>query len=95
MHAAWRSLALPVDAVHVSVGGGGPYAPEPVIIGRDELAERFGAGPHGAVWSAAGHPPSDSIWLLLPAAYAALAFVMIVFARRLRRAGVVVVIFRR
>lgn len=93
--AVWQSLELPVDAVTVTVSEAGA-SPEdvPATITGDELAERFGAGPSGAVWPVLDKS-DESIWVVLPVAYLAAGLAMALLVRRLRRAGVVVVLLRR
>ncbi len=94
-HAAWQSLQLPVDAVHVTVAASGaPPDESPSILTSDELADRFGPGPSGVVWPVSERS-DERIWVLLPLAYFAAGVAMLLVVRRLQRAGVVVVLLRR
>lgn len=86
--AVWQSLELRVNTIRVKLGGTTTNIPSEV------LTERFGQGPTGVVWPVSD-PPNESIWVLLPIGYLALGVMMLLLARRLRRAGVVVVLLRR
>lgn len=93
--AVWKWLELPVDAVHVTISVTGTSPDDsPSVLTADELAARFGPGPSGVVWPVPERS-NETIWVLLPVAYLATGLVMLLMVRRLRRAGVVVVLLRR
>lgn len=92
--AVWQSLELRVNAIRVKLGGTASQSDATTTIPSEELTERFGQGPTGVVWPVSD-PPNESIWVALPIGYLALGFMMLLLARRLRRAGVVVVLLRR
>jgi hypothetical protein len=92
--AVWQSLELPVDAIHVEVSAPAFDGDGTATITSKELSERFGSGPSGVVWPVSDRP-NEIIWVMLPIGYLATGLVMLLFARRLRRAGVVVVLLRR
>lgn len=90
---AWRYLGRPVDRVDVTSY---PTITEPVTVSfsGDDLAGRYLVN---SLPRAAGQPPdgNDSLlWLLLPFSYVAVAVAMLIAVRRLRRAGVVMMVFR-
>jgi len=91
--AVWQSIELPVDAVRVTI----PDSPQPtpMYFDREQLDERFGPGPNGVVWPVDERGPADAIWWLLPVAYAAVALMALHVVRRLSKAGVVGILFRR
>lgn len=94
--AVWHSLRLRVDAVHVRALQSGEAHENPAILVKsDELEARFGPGPSGVVWPVLERGTGDSIWILLPVAYVVAGLGVVWLAWRMRRAGIVVVIFRR
>lgn len=91
--AAWRYLRRPVDRVDVTSY---PTITEPMTasFSGDDLAGRYAVN---SLPRAAGQPPdgNDSpLWLLLPLSYVAVAVTMLIAVRRLRRAGIVMMVFR-
>jgi hypothetical protein len=95
--AVWQSLRLPVDAIHVRLWQppNAGVSPPPVVIPDEELEDRFGPGPSGVVWPVLEHNASERILFLLPIAYVVAGVGALWAARRLVRAGVVVVFLRR
>lgn len=92
----WHSLRLPVDSVHVRVlASAGASDGTATSFASEKLEARFGPGPSGVVWPVREHRAGDSLWLLLPVAYAVAGLGMVCVARAMTRAGVVVFIFRR
>lgn len=87
----WRSLELPVDAIRVEQSG---VVPGTTVLTATELAQRFGPGPSGIVRPASDRR-DDRIWLLLPIGHLVAGLTMVLAVRRMRRAGVVVLLFRR
>lgn len=93
--AVWQTLGLPVDVVRVTVSEAGASREDAsTTITGDELAERFGPGPSGAVWPVSDRA-DESIWVVLPVAHFAAGLAMLLLVRRLRGAGLVVVLLRR
>jgi hypothetical protein len=93
--AVWQSIHLPVDAVHIGVSDTGASPVDaPTTISRSDLTERFGRGPSGVVWPVRERP-DERIWVVLPVAYLATGAAMLLLLRRLRSAGLVVVLLRR
>ena len=91
--AAWRYLRRPVDRVDVTSY---PTITEPVTVNfrGDDLAERY---PVNSLPRAPGQPADGGnslLWLLLPFSYIATAVLMLIAVRRLRRAGIVLVVIR-
>lgn len=91
--AAWRYLRRPVDRVDVRSF---PAATEPTTVSfhGEDLA---GLDQVNSLSRSPGQPRdgNDSpLWLLLPISYVAVAVVMLIAVRRLRRAGILFVVFR-
>ncbi len=90
--AVWRSLRLPVDALHVRVlDSTDAHDDSATVLTSEELEARFGPGPPGVVWPVLERGATDGIWFMLPVAYVIVGLGMV---RLVRRAGVVVVVFR-
>ena len=92
--ATWGYLRRPVDRVDVTSY---PTITEPTTVSfrGDDLAERY---PVNSLPRAPGQTPdrnNSPLWLLLPLGYVATGIAWLIAARRLRRAGIVLVVIRR
>lgn len=96
VEAVWRSLRLPVDAMEIRLfpPAGTTIGPARAVIARDELEARFGSGPSGVAWPPRDDDAGDLLWLLLPVAFVIAGLGVVWLARRIVRAGVVVVFLR-
>lgn len=87
--AVWQSLRRPVDIVEIRLPAIGSPSTESVEIQGSNLAARFEVG--ATAPKAQAH---DAVWFLLPAAYVAAAVVMVLLARRMNQAGLIIVLFK-
>lgn len=92
--AAWRYLRRPIDRVDVTSY---PTITEPMTVRfrGDDLAERYlvNSLPRRPGQPADGN--NSPLWLLLPISYVATGVAWLIAVRRLRRAGIVLVVIRR
>ncbi len=89
----WRSLRSPVDRVDVTLAHPTTLTTTIAFHGED-LAQRYQIDTLPRTPRTIGAMLSDLLWLLLPASYLAVFVLMVVAVRRLRRAGIVLFVFR-
>lgn len=90
----WRSLRYPVERVEITMAHPATLTTTMAFRGED-LALRYQVDTLPRTSRSVGAVLSDLLWLLLPASYLAVAVLWVVAARRLRRAGIVLLVFRR
>lgn len=91
--ATWRFLGDPVDLVEITVPNPSTITTMVRFDGAD-LAQRYELGSLPRTPRTVSAMLSDLLWLLLPAAYFAVAVMWMIAVRRMRRAGIVLIVFR-